>query len=166
MELRIYKTETALRKAFYTLRQEKPTEKICVNELCKMAQINKSTFYRHYRDVFDLADALENELLAKVTAQFAAADKLYTDPQAFVAGLHGAMQPCQQEIKLLFGGRILAFADKIEAWLTQIYLNENSTEEEKIKLSFLIGGAIHAFLSPQFSYEDTAKTIVKLLEKI
>lgn len=166
MELRVYKTETAIRAAFYTLRRKMPTEKIRINELCRLAQINKSTFYRHYKDVFDLSDALEGELLAGVTADFAAADKLYTDPQAFVTGLHSVMQAHREEISLLYNGRMLAFADKIEAWLAGIYLDERSAETEKIKLSFIIGGAIHAFLSPEFAIEETAQTIVELLKKL
>lgn len=66
----------------------------------------------------------------------------------------------------MFDGRILAFAEQLEEWLTIIYLNEESTEEEKITLSFLIGGDIHALLSPKFQNEDTAKTIVKLLKNM
>lgn len=166
MDLRMYKTQNAIREAFFELRRKMPLEKIRVNELCKMAQINKSTFYRHYLDVFQLSDTLERELIQKVTSQFSSADTLYTDPALFVTSLRRAVQPYQEEIFILFDGRILAFAEQIEEWLTIIYLNEESTEEEKITLSFLIGGAIHAFLSPKFQNEDTAKTIVKLLKNM
>lgn len=166
MDLRITKTEQSIRSAFYTLRQKQPLEKLRINELCALAQINKSTFYRHYLDIFDLSDTLERELLEKVTSGFSSAGQLYTDPEAFVTGLHQAIFPYRDEIALLFSGRILTFADRIEAWLSELYLNADSTEEEKITLSFLVGGAIHSFLSPGFRYEDTAHTIVKLLQKL
>lgn len=166
MDLRTYKTENAICEAFYELRRKMPLEKIRVNELCQTAQINKSTFYRHYLDIFDLSETLERELLEKVTSNFSAADTLYSDPELFVTGLRRAVQPYQEEIFLLYDGRILTFADQMEEWLTLIYLNEDSAEEEKITLSFLIGGAIHSFLSPKFQNEDTAKTIVRLLKNM
>lgn len=166
MDLRMYKTQNAINEAFYELRRKLPLEKIRVNELCALAQINKSTFYRHYLDVFDLSDHLERELIGKVTSRFSSADALYSDPELFVTGLRCAIQPYREEILILFDGRIRNFAERIEEWLTAIYLKEDSTQEEKITLSFLIGGAIHSFLSPKFRNEDTAQTIIKLLNKL
>ena len=61
MDIRIKKTERAIREAFLALRAQKPLEKITVKELCAAAYINKSTFYAHYADLFALSDALERE---------------------------------------------------------------------------------------------------------
>ena len=36
-------------------------EKITVKEICEHAEINRSTFYKHYQDVYDLMEKLENE---------------------------------------------------------------------------------------------------------
>ena len=52
MDIRIQKTETAIKNAFMELRSRKPVEKITVKELCGLAQINKSTFYTHYDDIY------------------------------------------------------------------------------------------------------------------
>lgn len=49
MDIRIEKTERAIRNAFLELRAAKPLEKITVKELCSLACINKSTFYSHMR---------------------------------------------------------------------------------------------------------------------
>ena len=43
MDIRIEKTERAIRNAFLELRAAKPLEKITVKELCSLACINKST---------------------------------------------------------------------------------------------------------------------------
>ena len=51
MDIRIEKTERAIRNAFLELRAAKPLEKITVKELCSLACINKSTFYSHYEDI-------------------------------------------------------------------------------------------------------------------
>ena len=51
MDLRIEKTENAIRNAFIQLRAKKALEKITIKELCEAALIHKSTFYSHYRDI-------------------------------------------------------------------------------------------------------------------
>ena len=51
MDLRVTKTQRAIRAAFLELREKKPLEKITVKELCQRAEIHKSTFYDHYADV-------------------------------------------------------------------------------------------------------------------
>ena len=62
MDLRIEKTERGIKNAFIELRSRKPLEKITVKELCESARINKSTFYAHYKDIYDLSDAMEEEV--------------------------------------------------------------------------------------------------------
>lgn len=50
-------TERRLRDAllFYMEQEKEPT----VGQLCEHAQINRSTFYRHYTDVYDLMNRVE-----------------------------------------------------------------------------------------------------------
>ena len=66
MDLRIKKTEQAVKNAFIELRAKKPLEKITVKELCSLALINKSTFYSHYEDIYALSEAMEQETVASI----------------------------------------------------------------------------------------------------
>ena len=66
MDIRIEKTKTAIHNTFLELRSKKPLEKITIKELCEKAQINKSTFYSHYKDIYDLSDQLETDVVASV----------------------------------------------------------------------------------------------------
>lgn len=43
------------------LLQQKDLKKITVGELCKGAEINRSTFYEHFLDIYDLMDAVEHQ---------------------------------------------------------------------------------------------------------
>ena len=52
-------TKSVIRESFLSLLQEKPVEKITVTQLCAKADINRSTFYAHYLDVYDLKEKLE-----------------------------------------------------------------------------------------------------------
>lgn len=57
MDRRIRRTRTAVFNAVLDLMVEKDTSKITVLELCKRADINKSTFYLHYKS---MEDCLQN----------------------------------------------------------------------------------------------------------
>lgn len=63
---RVRRTENAIRSAFLKLIFEKDINKITVKELCECADINKSTFYLHYRDIYDLAEQYKQELATKI----------------------------------------------------------------------------------------------------
>ena len=58
-DLRTRYTRQVITDAFLQLLRQKSVERITVKEVCALAQINRSTFYRQYRDCFDLMDQLE-----------------------------------------------------------------------------------------------------------
>ena len=62
-DARVRYTKRVLKEAFLTLLKEKPVTRITVREVCDLADVNRSTFYTHYHDCFDLQENIENELL-------------------------------------------------------------------------------------------------------
>jgi len=48
------RTQAALQRAFKSLLQTKPYENIAVEEICKAANVGRSTFYTHFRSKDDL----------------------------------------------------------------------------------------------------------------
>lgn len=65
---RVRKTKQAIQSAFAKLLSEKDIKDITIKELCDKADINKSTFYLHYKDIYDCADALLNNAVDKTIA--------------------------------------------------------------------------------------------------
>jgi len=57
------KTKKAIMDAFSELYCQKPIEKITVQEITNKAGYNRSSFYQHFRDVYDLLDCLEKDVL-------------------------------------------------------------------------------------------------------
>lgn len=47
---------------FVQLVQTKEINQISVTEICKKANINRSTFYANYLDVYDLADKITEQI--------------------------------------------------------------------------------------------------------
>ncbi len=65
---RILKTRTAIKTAFMNLALKKEIGKITVSNITETAKINRSTFYLHYGDVFDVMRDIENEIETKISA--------------------------------------------------------------------------------------------------
>ncbi len=63
MDRRIRKTKQQLRQSLTILLKQKRIQDITVRELAELADINRGTFYLHYRDVYDLLNQIEDELL-------------------------------------------------------------------------------------------------------
>ena len=59
---RVRKTKRLLRSALTDLLKEKPIQEIKVREIADMVDINRGTFYQHYRDVYDMLNSIEDEI--------------------------------------------------------------------------------------------------------
>ena len=57
---RVQFTKNALREAMIELITEKPLTSITVKDVCARADINRSTFYLHYKDVDSLLVEVED----------------------------------------------------------------------------------------------------------
>ena len=62
MDRRVRKTRTMLRLCLARLLKEKKIQEISVKEISEMADINRGTFYLHYRDVYDLLASIEDDM--------------------------------------------------------------------------------------------------------
>ena len=53
-DLRIRKTRTILHKSLFQILKKTPYEKIKIKDICSLANINRSTFYDHFKDKEEL----------------------------------------------------------------------------------------------------------------
>ena len=57
-------TKMVLQSSLFELLEKKPITKITIKGLCENADINRTTFYKHYTDQYDLLTKIENETLS------------------------------------------------------------------------------------------------------
>lgn len=58
-------TKSAIKFAYLELLQKSPENKITVTEICKIAEINRCTFYLHYVDAPKVLEEIEDEVYDK-----------------------------------------------------------------------------------------------------
>jgi len=66
-DLRIRRTRLALREALLALIEEKGFETLIVQDIADRAMINRVTFYKHYRDKYDLLEQIMQEMLSELS---------------------------------------------------------------------------------------------------
>ena len=87
-DLRVKKTQKAITTTFLALLETKPVSKITVTELSKKTEINKATFYLHYKDIFDLYQKSLCEYLKEVASQITFMNLFFTDIEQFAEKLY------------------------------------------------------------------------------
>lgn len=66
LDRRVKYTLNSLAKAMIDLLQTEHISKISVVSLCKIADVNRSTFYKHFQDQYDLLHHITEEALNKI----------------------------------------------------------------------------------------------------
>ncbi len=72
-----------IEKVFINLLQTKEIQEISVSDICKQAQLNRSTFYANYIDIYDLADKIRKKLENDFSLLF----RENTSPDRTIGGL-------------------------------------------------------------------------------
>ncbi len=80
---RVRYTRMVLKKSLITLLEQKSIEKITVKEICGLADLNRSTFYAHYKDPYDLLRQIEEELLSELDIHFKKLNFIDSESETF-----------------------------------------------------------------------------------
>ena len=166
-------TKKRLREGLLELLQEKPLNKISVRELAERVDVNRGTFYFHYKDIYDMVREMEDQFFQDFQAVLDLPESQKKDflPMCFQC-IYSHMDLC----RLLLGENgDIAFVEKMKKlvgdkcsvlWKSQV----SSIREEEVSIlnSFLIGGvveAIHAWLKtcPDYSTEELSEFLTELI---
>lgn len=79
-DLRVRRTRKMLQEALIELTVEKGFPAVTVRDITERAMVNRSTFYRHYLDKYDLLNQYTDELYTLISEGTAKADKMEHRP--------------------------------------------------------------------------------------
>ncbi|MBQ7504502.1 MAG: TetR/AcrR family transcriptional regulator [Ruminococcus sp.] len=174
MDLRVKKTKKNIKEAFFQLRKRKPIEKISVKELSEIAMINKATFYLHYRDVYDLSDKLENELISVIIDSASRYDLRLgrAEFKLFADAITGEILDHSKEIEILFSGKdnntfINHLEDRLKEYVFMTFPNIPNNGEVNIILTLFIQGSYRAYIrNPTINREVFISTSSSILMRL
>lgn len=158
-ERKVYKSALRskkwIRQAFMDLLKEKDFEKITVTDIVNRADINRSTFYAHYKDVYALVEEIQDEIVNSSMELLSELKykSIFKDPTPFLQTLVKPVEDNQELYKLL--GRsdfALRQLEKLKKVFVEQTVNSPEIPEEMchsklfaIRVNFFIGGIINTF---------------------
>ena len=171
MDLRMVKTRGQIKNAFLSLRERLMPEKIKVKDICEVAQINKTTFYHHYTDSNELSKEIENSAIDLVMMDFAERDQMFDNSKAYIAGLLCSLEKHSQDLRIIFCGKQEILCAKLEERLHALYDPTAKLVEDRVKISFAIGGFVRVvkdflFLNKNYDIEQVILSTVHLLAAV
>ncbi len=102
MDRRTRYTKKVIKDTFIDLLEKKDISKVTVSEICKIADINRATFYRYYLDVFDLLDKMEQEFVEEVKEAYNKEDSIDQSLSYYAIALLTICYENQKLTKILF----------------------------------------------------------------
>lgn len=105
MDRRTKYTQSIIKETFIDLLMEKDITKITVSEICKIADINRATFYRYYLDVYDLLEKIEATFSADLKEAYLKENNLAATVFNFAKALLVVFYENQKLVKILFNNK-------------------------------------------------------------
>ena len=160
---RIRKTKQNIRDALFQILEEKSIDKITVAEIVQRADINRSTFYFYYEDIFDLFRQTETEVFETFVRDIVATDAAFTEKKDFVAYLTKYLEFCvQNSIVCKFvtaNGCNNELANRIREELKKTIPNSRGIYPETDPRYYLTTFAISGFLFSIMEWMDDGMKI-------
>lgn len=170
---RVAYTKKILKESLLELLKEKPIANITPTELCRRADINRNTFYAHYRSPMELLESIEDELLAQFYVSLKRID------------IHGDLtSPLTEICRTIYDNRELCavllssnsnelylkyVVDHVYEWIVPNWKSQfgNLPEESLEKIyEFLIAGNVQVIkLWVRSGMQETPEELAKFLEK-
>lgn len=159
-DLRVQRTRKLLQQALLELTVEKGFAAITVRDITRHAMVNRSTFYRHYVDKYELLNQYLDELQVSISEAALLAEKTgRTSPEKLPAGLLILTRHVQQYAKFyrVMLGRngdplmTQRFRQMVENRFRYLFSRHNVKIDPKappleMKLSYISSAAVGAIL--------------------
>lgn len=96
---RVRRTCESLRQALGKLLLERDLNDISVTEVAALADVNRSTFYLHYEDIFDLYRRTEDDIVGRISALIASQPS-FGGVEAFTAIVKSVVEYLSRNVEL------------------------------------------------------------------
>lgn len=165
-DLRTIKTKKNLYDALILLMKQTNFENIKVADICKYALVNRSTFYNHYQDKYDLLDDMLTNLKNKIFNL-----DNYQDIKSYYLSFFSTLLDYINEHKksftdILINNKNGIMIDILLNKLVKDILDNTKLKEKEIVVKFYLGGTI--YLITEYLNQDkyTKKDMLDYLDKL
>lgn len=151
VDRRIRKTKMQLMRGLAILLKEKNIKEITVKELVDTVDINRSTFYLHYTDIYQMMEQIENKLMQDFLAVIKSDKELPFNNNSlpFIVDIFNILYENKEICSSLLGKNgDISFVEKIESIISQYCLENikkrypDNTKALEFVYPFCISGCV------------------------
>ena len=148
---RITRTRKNVYSAFGLLLIQKDISEISVKEICDLAEINKSTFYLHFKSIFDCRQQWEDYIFSDVSARISKLnfDGIFTNTAEYIDIF---LEFFENHLSILhaihntnlFAELMYSFKRRVADIIFQNTVGIIDDDTINLKIAFIVGGTIDA----------------------
>lgn len=117
-DLRVRRTRLSIQNAFIELTIEKNFNSVTITDITDRAMVNRSTFYRHFQDKYDLLDKYMDDLYHLLDPSKEASPEEYDSPPTGLIQMMEHLQVHSDFYSSMLGPQgYLPFAEKIREYI-------------------------------------------------
>lgn len=138
----VKKTKKAFEESISSLAKERQLNKISVKEICERAQLSRNAFYFHYKDINDLINDIENNLINEVAALLHEIEKIGfpRNVYATIDGVVDLFEKRRDTVTMLMNKSFsTSFTEKINQMFSEFnykYFKEFNGDSSKVSFDF------------------------------
>lgn len=167
------KSKEKIKEVFLELMQTKKADEITVSEIVKKADLNRSTFYAHYYDVFDIVNEIQNDVINELNHLINDLDlkkvqdedyKIIDEVSSYLLKNKDLFKICilTQDVLPFFEELITIFTTSLLKNPSIINIKED-INTKKTRISFISGGIVFTYIK---WFKDDIKSDINELSEI
>lgn len=164
MDRRIKKTTTALFEAYVKAKREHPGEEPSVKEVCALADVNKTTFYRYFSDIEKLSYAVIDAAINRLLIEGIGTEKLLTEPETYFKHVLANYKTYEKELEAFLAVNPYTFIYEAERILKSKLKETAADKYDEVLCTFIAGGAAHYFLSENYTDETQLDKFCRIIK--
>lgn len=144
-----------IRQAFFDLLEEREFSRITVTDLVERADLNRSTFYAHYPDIYGVVEEIQQEIVERNMALFNRLEyrDLLRDPMPYLRSIAATLEEDRALLRKM--GRTAPASRQLEPYrriMVEDVIRCSDIPDEvrgspalAVRVHFFIGGILNAF---------------------
>ncbi len=166
MDRRIKKTNKAIYEAYIQAKKSHPNAEPSVKELCAIADINKTTFYRYFTDINELSNAVIDAAINKLLIEDIKIEYLLTEPETYFKHVLKKIDACADIMSVFLADNIRTFIFEAERIIKNELKKNAEDKYDEVLCTFIAGGAAHFFLSANYSREVDFSKLCRIINAV
>lgn len=144
-----------IREAFEQLLKERGFHKITVTDIVERADLNRSTFYAHYPDIYGIVDEMQEEVIQRNMELFGQIQyrNILQDPKPYLDCIAATMEENLELMQHLgFTENLHRKNEKLQEMMEYDIMNHSDIPLEvrtsalfRVRVHFFLGGIINAY---------------------